>query len=57
MELIEAFLYLHAFSSMSHHVDIFKLKEFDNLGYDLGYEGLRVEEIVVKTITLIGGQD
>ena len=28
-----------------------------NLGYDLGYEGLRVEEIVVKTITLIGGQD
>ena len=53
MELIEAFLYLHAFLSMSHHVDIFKLEEFDNLGY----EGLRVEEIVVKTITLIGGQD
>lgn len=43
MELTEAFLYLHAFSSMSHHVDIFRLEEFDNLGYDLGYEGLRVE--------------
>lgn len=28
---------------MSHHVDIFKLEEFDNLSYDLGYEGLRVE--------------